>query len=159
MVDTNGELITQSQFTILKKAECDVNEAVIPKLDNHHKLVAKGLEYVKVSEKLIGGQLGKKTGARFRVYSRLSRYYEENKDTLFANDELKKTIEDIYRYTLKEFAKETFNRQLKAGIDDAQLAALAISLREDDKLCIVNEDEIKNKEPQIICSMGLKYES
>jgi len=159
MVDTNGELITQSQFTILKKAECDVNEAVIPKLDNHHKLVVKGLEYVKVSEKLIGGQLGKKTGARFRVYSRLSRYYEENKDTLFANDELKKTIEDIYRYTLKEFAKETFNRQLKAGIDDAQLAALAISLREDDKLCIVNEDEIKNKEPQIICSMGLKYES
>ena len=156
MVDTNGELITQSQFTILKKAECDVNEAVIPKLDNHHKLVVKGLEYVKVSEKLIGGQLGKKTGARFRVYSRLSRYYEENKDTLFANDELKKTIEDIYRYTLKEFAKETFNRQLKAGIDDAQLAALAISLREDDKLCIVNEDEIKNKEPQIICSMGLK---
>lgn len=158
MVDTNGELITQSQFTILKKAECEANEAVIPKLHNHHKLVAKGLEYVKVSEKLVGGQLGKKTGARFRVYSRLSRYYEENKDTLFANDELKKTIEDIYRYPLKEYAKETFNRQLKAGIDDVQLAALAISLREEDKLCIINEEEIKFNEPQIICSMGLKYE-
>ena len=95
----------------------------------------------------------------FESIADLSRYYEENKDTLFADESLKKTIEDIYRYTLKEFAKETFNRQLKAGIDDAQLAALAISLREDDKLCIVNEDEIKNKDPQIICSMGLKYES
>lgn len=159
MVDSNGDLITQSQFTILKKAECETNEPVLSKLNNHHKLVASGLEYVKVSEKLIGGQLGKKTGARFRVYSRLNRYYEENKDTLFADDALKKTIEDIYRYPLKEFAKETFNRQLKAGIDDDQLARLAISLREDDKLCIINEEEVKNKDPQIICSMGLKYES
>lgn len=159
LVDTNGELITQSQYTILKKAECDINELPLEKLNNHHILVKKGLEYVKASEKLIGGQLGKKTGARFRVYNRLSRYYEENKDTLFADETLKKTIDDIYRYSLKEFAKETFNRQLKAGINDEQLAALAISLREDDKLCIINEDEIKNKEPQIICSLGLKYES
>ena len=159
MVDTKGELITQSQYTILKKAECAPDEPSIQKLPDHHKLVADGLKYIRVIEKGVGGQLGKKSGARFRVYSRLTRYYEENKDTLFADESLKKTIEDIYRYTLKEFAKETFNRQLKAGIDDAQLAALAISLREDNKLCIVNEDEIKNKDPQIICSMGLKYES
>jgi len=156
MVDTNGELITQSQFAILKKVECSPGEEPLEKIPNHHKLVAKGLEFVKVSEKQIGGQLGKKTGARFRVYSRLSRYYEENKDTLFANDELKRVIEDIYKFPLKEYAKETFNRQLKAGIDDSQLAALAISLREDDKLCIINEEEIMNKDPQIICSMGLR---
>jgi hypothetical protein len=131
----------------------------LQKLSDHHKLVAAGLEYIKVSEKQIGGQLGKKTGARFRVYARLNRYYEENKNTLFADDSLKRTIDDIYRYTLKEFAKETFNRQLKAGIADDQLAQLAISLREDDKLCFINEDEIKNKDTQIICSLGLKYES
>jgi superfamily II DNA or RNA helicase len=156
MVDDKGELITQSQYTILKKAACEESETALQKLTNHHKLVASGLEYIKVSEKLIGGQLGKKTGARFRVYARLNRYYEENKNTLFADDSLKRTIDDIYRYALKEFAKETFNRQLKAGIDDEQLAQLAISLREDDKLCFINEDEIKNKDPQIICSLGLK---
>jgi superfamily II DNA or RNA helicase len=159
MVDDKGELITQSQYTILKKAACEESETALQKLTNHHKLVASGLDYIKVSEKLIGGQLGKKTGARFRVYARLNRYYEENKNTLFADDSLKRTIDDIYRYALKEFAKETFNRQLKAGIDDEQLAQLAISLREDDKLCFINEDEIKNKDPQIICSMGLKYDS
>jgi superfamily II DNA or RNA helicase len=156
MVDTNGELITQSQFAILKKVECNPDEKPLEKIPNHHKLVAKGLEFIKVSENQIGGQLGKKTSARFRVYSRLSRYYEENKNTLFANDALKRVIEDIYRYPLKEYAKETFNRQLKAGIDDSQLAALAISLREEDKLCIINQDEIENKEPQIICSIGLR---
>ena len=48
----------------------------------------------------------------------------------------------IYRYPLKEHAKETFNRQLKAGIDDTDLAALAVSLRENDKLCIVFSDKI-----------------
>ncbi len=158
MVDRDGNLITQSQFAILKKIECNESTKPIPKFVNHHKLVADGLEYVKVSEKLLGGQLGKKTGARFRVYSRLSRYYEENKDTLFANETLKKTIDDIYKYPLKEVAKETFNRQLKSGIDDSDLAALSISLRDDDKLCLINEEEIKYKEPKIICSMGLKYE-
>ncbi|GIK22142.1 MAG: hypothetical protein BroJett005_15560 [Ignavibacteriota bacterium] len=159
MVDTKNELITQSQYAILKKLECEAGTKPITKFANHHLLVANGLEYVKVSEKLLGGQLGKKTSARFRVYSRLSRYYEENKDTLFANESLKRTIEDIYKYPLKEFAKETFNRQLKTGIDDDNLSALAISLREDDKLCLINEDEIKYKEPKIICSMGLKYDT
>lgn len=159
MVDKNGELITQSQYTILRKAECDAAATALAKITHHHKLVASGLDHIKVTEKLLGGQLGKKTGARFRVYSRLSRYYEENKDTLFADEALKRTIEDIYKYPLKEYAKETFNRQLKSGIDDSQLASLAISLREDEKLCLINEDEIKYKEPKIICSLGLKYDS
>ena len=64
-------------------------------------------------------------------------------------------MDDIYKYPLKEFARETLNRQLKAGISDDQLASLAISLREEDKLAIVNEDEQPNKELQIICSLGL----
>ena len=38
----------------------------------------------------------------------------------------------------------------------AILASLAISLREEDKLCIVNEDEQPARQPQIICSLGLK---
>jgi hypothetical protein len=44
---------------------------------------------------------------------------------------------------------------LKAGIADDQLASLVISLREEDKLCHINDDEQPNREPQIICSMGL----
>ena len=68
---------------------------------------------------------------------------------------LKKAVDDIYKYPLKEFARETLSRQLKSGIDDDQLASLAISLREEDKLCIVNEDEQPNMQPQIICSLCL----
>jgi hypothetical protein len=86
---------------------------------------------------------------------RLDRYCKEYQNSLFVTDELKKAIDDIYKYPLKEFARETLNRQLKAGISDDQLASLVISLREEDKLCIVNEEDQLFKEPQIICSLGL----
>lgn len=157
MVNYKGELITTSQLRILKDAECNVKTKPVEKVENHHELVRKGLEFIKDYESKIGGQLGKKTGARYRVYSRLNDYYEENVDTLFVSDELKKAIEEIYKYPLKEFAKETFNRQLRAGITDQQLAELAVSLREENKLCrIEDEAETKYKEPQIICSLGIK---
>jgi hypothetical protein len=57
---------------------------------------------------------------------------------------------------MREFARETLSRQLKAGITNDQLASLAVSLREEDLLVVANEDEQQIKEPQIICSMGLK---
>jgi hypothetical protein len=81
----------------------------------------------------------------------------DNKDTLFENDALKKAVEDIYKYPLREVAREILNRQLKAGINDDELAELVVSLRDENKLSIVEDDETKqNREPQIICSMGLK---
>lgn len=46
------------------------------------------------------------------------------------------------------------NRQLRSGISDDAFAELVIALREDDRLCIVHEEE-QAKEPQIICSLGL----
>ena len=57
---------------------------------------------------------------------------------------------------MREYARETINRQLKSGINDEELANLVVSLREDVKLSLVSEDESKQKEPQIICTMGLK---
>lgn len=86
---------------------------------------------------------------------RLTRYTEEYKDTLFITEALKRSVEDIYRYPLKEYARETINRQLKMGISDENLGQLIVSLRDEGKLSLKNEDEIKHKEPKIICSMGI----
>ena len=121
-----------------------------------HELVKSGMDFIREEEKITGGSLGKKTGVKYRVYMRLDRYCKVFENTLFVNDPLKKAVDDIYKYPLKEFARETLNRQLKAGISDDQLASLVISLREEDKLAIVNEDEQTNKEPQIVCSLGMK---
>ena len=65
-----------------------------------------------------------------------------------------KAIEEIYRYPLRQSATDTLNRQLRAGISDEKLAELVVALREDDRLCIVREEE-RSDEPQIICSLGL----
>jgi len=150
-----GQIITQSQFTILKAAYCTPETKAQQKIEHHHELVKKAVEVIREDEKNSGGSLGKKTGVKYRVYMRLERYCKDLENTLFVTEQLKKAVDDIYKYPLKEFARETLNRQLKAGISDDELASLVVSLREEDKLAIVNEDEQPLRDPQIICSMGI----
>ena len=153
-MDTKGDNITESQFEILKAAECVPNTPALPRQENHHDLVRKGVEFIAAEEKIVGGQLGRPSGARFRSYERLKRYAERVKGTLFDLPQLAKAIEEIYRYPLRQSATDTLNRQLRAGITDDKLAELVMALREDDRLCLVQEEE-KSGEPQIICSLGL----
>jgi len=156
LVDDSGNLITQSQLTILKAAKCSAETPALEKLEMHHDLVKKGLGYIQDIQSQIGGQLGKKSGARYKTYMKLTRYFEEQKDTLFANDLLKRAIDDIYRLPLRETARDTLNRQLKSGISDDGFAEMVISLREQDRLTISTDHEQTSKEPRIICSLGLK---
>ena len=75
--------------------------------------------------------------------------------TLFPpSPEMLAAIDEIYRYPLRESAKDMLNRQLRSGIDNEQLAQLVVDLRADDRLCMV-QDETEQQEPQIICSLGL----
>lgn len=155
-VDEKGTIVTQSQFEILKVTRCTADEKPLERFEKHHDLVKIGLNHIKDTEAKVGGQLGKKTGVRYRAYMRLNSYVERNIGTLWVTEELKRAIQDIYDYPMREFARETINRQLKAGISDEDLSSLVVSLREDAKLSLINEDENQNKEPQIICSMGLR---
>lgn len=153
-LDRDGNPVTESQFEILKAAECPPDTPPLPRLANHHILVKKAVDLIVAVEKSVGGQLGRPSSARFRIYERLKNYAERVKDTLFDTPALRKAIEEIYRYPLRQSAIDTLNRQLRAGISDEELANLVISLREDDRLCIVSE-EAQTGEPQIICSLGL----
>ena len=157
-VDMKGCLITQSQFAILRAAHCSADTPAQPPLEAHHELVQKGLEYSQEIARHLGGQLGKKTGARYRAFTRLSAFYDRYKDSLFVNEPLRLALDEMYKYPLKSYAQEALNRQLKAGIHDEDLANLVVSLREDDKLCLIGEDEVIDKDPQIICSMGLRQQ-
>lgn len=154
-VDREGKSVTESQFAILKAAACTPDTPAVPRADNHHDLVAKGVQLILEEEKSVGGQLGRPSGARFRTYERLMRYAEQVKGTLWDTSELRKAIEDIYRYPLRSSAVETLNRQLRAGISDEQLAELVIALRNDDRLCLV-EEHAPVGEPRLICSLGLR---
>jgi SNF2 family DNA or RNA helicase len=119
-----------------------------------HDLVRQGIERIASEEKSIGGQLGRPSGARFRTYERLKRYADAVKGTLFDTQQLRRAIEDIYSYPLRQVAIDILNRQLRSGISDADLAQRVIDLREEGRLCIIHEEE-ESQEPRIICSLGL----
>lgn len=153
-IDRTGKSVTESQFEILKAAACKPDTPSIERHDLHHALVKDGAEHIANEDKQIGGSLGRPSGARFRTYERLQSHLRAIAGTLFETDALKKAVEEIYRYPLRQSAVDTLNRQLKSGISDSQLAELVLQLREDDKLCIVHEQE-RPHEPKIICSMGL----
>jgi superfamily II DNA or RNA helicase len=153
-IDRNGKSITESQFEILKAAECNPSTPPQPRHEQHHALVHEGLKQIAREEKQVGGQLGRPSGARYRTYTRLKRYTDEIKGTLLDSKELHKALDEIYQHPLQRESVEALNRQLKSGIDDAHLAELVLNLREVNKLCIVEEDQ-QTQEPHIICSLGV----
>ena len=68
--------------------------------------------------------------------------------------DLRKAIDEIYRFPLQQSATDQLNRQMKNSNDIQQLAQLAMALREEGRLCLI-QDEAAVQEPRIICSLGL----
>ncbi|GAB6391483.1 MAG: NgoFVII family restriction endonuclease [Treponematales bacterium] len=154
-IGEDGNVATQSYYNILRAVECEPNEPALPKMDNHHCLVQAGVKAISEASKKIGGQLGRQTGVRYRVYTKLTAYLERNKDSLFATDEIKRAHQDIHDHPLTSGAKESLGRALKSGASDETLAMLAVNLRAEGKLTVTPDREGVESQPAIICSMGL----
>ena len=159
-MDETGQSVTQSQLTILKAAACAADTPALLRLEQHHELTRQGLAHIIEEEKSFGGTLGRPSGARFRAYERLKRYRESLGDqrNLFITDgfvrRIERAMEEILRYPLYQSATDTLNRQIKIDITDHKLAELILALREDGRLCVI-EDGQDVHEPRLICSLGL----
>ena len=161
-INREGESVTQSQMRILRMARCNRNTPPLEKHLKHHEIVSQGADLVLEQHKTTGGQLGSSKGARYRTYYRLDAYIKKTETPLFSSlfslgedwQTLKKAVEEIYLYPLKETTIVKLNRQLKSGISDEQLATMIISLRDNNSLCVIHPED-GQQEAQIICSLGL----
>lgn len=154
-VNEAGESVTESQFAVLQAAACHPDTPALPHSEAHHDLVRRGAELVLTDERAVGGQLGRPSSARYRTFHRLMDYASRIRGSFFDSPELRRVIDDLHTYPLRQTAVDTLNRQLRAGIGDEGLAELVIALRDEDRLCI-SEEQSQVKEPQIICSLGLR---
>ena len=153
-VGANGQTVTESQFTVLRAAECDAHTPALPRAANHHDLVALGLQLAVAQDKSAGGGLGRPSSPRRRAYERLRRYALAQKDTLFKDDELERALDDIHLRPLLETAADLINRLMRGGVNDEELALAVKSLREEGRLTFA-EDDAMLREPRVLCSMGL----
>ena len=153
-IGPSGQTVTESQFTILRAAECDAGTPAKQRTDNHHDLVARGLQLAVVQDKSVGGGLGRPSSPRRRAYEKLKRYALKQAKTLFRDEELERALDDIYLQPLLDTAKDLLNRMMRSGVNDEELAAAVKSLREDGRLTYA-EDDAALREPRVVCSMGL----
>ena len=156
-MDEEGRTVTESQHEILRAAACEPTTPARPRLDRHHALVQKSVAGIQTEQAATGGQLGRPSSARRRVYERLKDYAAEVKDTLFDIKPLHQAVDAIYDRPLTETARDLLNRELRTGIRDEKLVELVLSLYEEDRLCIAG-NEAEAREPQIICSLGIRKE-
>ncbi len=154
-VDEGGRSVTESQFAVLRAAACPPDTPALTRREDHHELVAAGVTLMTDEGRSVGGQLGRPSGARYRTYERLKRFLEESRGTYEHEfPALPAALEEIYKHPLYGSATDTLNRRLKGGVGDRELARLVLALREDDRLCVVH-DENETREPKIVCSLGL----
>ena len=156
-LDEKGSTVTESQHEILRAAACDPTTHTLPRLSNHHVLVQKAVTGIQKEHGMTGGQLGKPTSARRRIYERLKEYAAQVKDSLFDIKPLHQAIDCIYETPLTEAARDLLNREMKSGIANEKLVEVVLSLYEEDRLC-VPQDNVEAREPKIICSLGIRKE-
>ena len=159
-LDKDGETVSQSQKLILQTLSCSADTEAAQPLDNHHELVSEAAGIIKKQSTVsIGGILGSRFSTRYRIIKRLENIYNAWETDLFHTDEMKNelklTIDDIYNHPLLDSAKALFGQLLRRANDD-EIVEQALEMRRKGCLCPINEDE--NREPKVICSMGLRKE-
>jgi hypothetical protein len=157
--DSKGNMISQSQKKILQAMACKPDEPDLEPLDNHFDLVKQAVDNMKQETTSVSGILGNRFSTRYRIIELLEHYYSQP-PTLFFDEQkkqwLKLAIDDIYNYQLLESTKFMLGRMLRNNTDDDIVDAV-LEMQRNGTLCRIDEDRNKQKDPSIICSMGLKF--
>lgn len=153
-LDDAGEVASMSQSQILNQLACAPDEPRAQPAAHHHDLVAAAVRHVKDGQAGLGGQLGGPGSVRQRVYTRMKHHLQALSGGVFDSEDLNRAVGWIYLHPLKETARDRLGRQLRAGIEDDELADMVARLAAEGELCAMPKAG-EPDEPRIICSMGL----
>ena len=163
-LNNKGEVISQSQKRILSALACKADTPATQPLGNHHELVASAIKRImdETTAAPIGGMLGNRFSTRYRIIDLLEHYYEQNTNIFYSEEQkedLKLAIDDIYNYPLLETTKLALGQMLRRSQSNDEIVEYVIELRKDGNLCRKPENENINKDPSIICSLGLRSDN
>lgn len=160
-VDSDGNIVSQSQGIILQALSCSIDEPSIEPLDNHFELVGKAIKSLSNERKSMGGVLGNKSSIKYRTVAALEKYISNitNGNQGNISDDyvmqVKLAINDIYNNPMQENCKYLLNRMLKTSTLDEIVEAI-LEMRKSGNLCKIPEGiNALRKQASIICSMGL----
>lgn len=156
--DCAGNLVSQSQKKILSAMECTVKEPTLPQMQNHFDLVKKSVDDIGDDVPSAMGVLGNRFSTRYRIVQLLENFYSQQANIFFNVDDkqqVKLAIDDIYNYQLIETTKTILGRMLNKSEEQEEIVEAVLEFRKKGVLCRKQDDGIKNKEPKILCSMGL----
>ena len=157
--NSKGEMISQSQKKILQALACSANEPCLEPLENHFDLVEKAVENMKMETTSVSGILGNRFSTRYRIIELMEHYYQQPPTLFFGEDKkqmLKLAIDDVYNFQLLDSTKVVLGRMLRTSTND-DIVDTILDMHANGTLCRIDEDRNKQKDPSIICSMGLKY--
>ena len=156
--DRAGNLVSQSQKKILTAMECTAKEPALPQMPDHFDLVKKSVEDIGDDIPSAMGVLGNRFSTRYRIVQLLENFYSQQTNLFYDEDykqQVKLAVDDIYNYQLIETTKTVLGRMLNKGDDQEEIVEAVLDFRKKGVLCRKQDAGIKNKEPKILCSMGL----
>ena len=156
--DTNGQLVSQSQKRILNAMECGPKELRLEPMPMHFDLVKKSVEDIADDVPSAMGVLGNRFSTRYRIVQLLENFYSQQTNLFFDVDmkqQVKLAIDDIYNYQLIETTKTVLGRMLNKGDSQEDIVEAVLDFRKKGVLCRKVDNDIKDKSPKILCSMGL----
>ena len=157
LVNREGDVISQSQSQILDEMECAPDTPHNPAANNHHELVGCAAAYLRENAGAIGGQLGGPRSPRRLLYSRLKFIAQSARIAPLLDADAAKTVANIVGMLLARPLTDTaaarFRRLLTTGADDQTVINSVLDFHAAGSLCVAEEE--RDKEPRIVCSMGL----
>lgn len=154
-LNSEGDIISQSQSSILDFLQCEADTPKRCIADNHHQCVRMAIQHLERAGHDLGGQLGGSRSIRHKLYKDLKFLAMRNQN--IESQELRQVIQAIYDRPLTENARQRFRRLYTTKVDRSILQQAALSMHEGDSLCVRTDQ--RNRGTSIICSMGLLHAS